>query len=129
MSNKLGVSLVKYLCPICGKEAEEGIIMNSLLTEKNAKAVEEMNGKAIGFADHACKECAKYKDKVVYFIGIDSSKSDSKNPYRTGQIVGVSKDAALVEQCWKYIITLKDNSQLCYIDEKLGEQIGLWSNQ
>jgi hypothetical protein len=29
----LEVSLVKYLCPVCGKEADEGIIMNSILTE------------------------------------------------------------------------------------------------
>lgn len=129
MSNTLEVSLVKYLCPVCGNEAEEGIIMNSLLTEKNAKAVKELNGKAVGFADHVCKECAKYKDDVVYFIGIDSKKSDSNNPYRTGQIVGVKKDTPLVQQCKKYIVTLKDNTQLCYIDEKLGEQIGLWSNQ
>ena len=61
MSDKLGVSLVKYLCPICGNEAEEGIIMNSLLTKKNAKAVEQLHGKTIGFAEHPCKECSNIK--------------------------------------------------------------------
>lgn len=129
MSYNLGISLVKYLCPICGEVADEGIIMNSLLTEKNAKAVEELNDKAVGFADHACKECAKYKDKVVYFIGIDATKSESNNPYRTGQLVGVKKDADIVSHCNKFIRTLKDNSQYCFIDKDAGEKIGLWSNQ
>ena len=60
MPDKLGVSIVKYLCPICGKEADNGIIMNSLLTEENAKEVEKLHNKAIGYADHACKECCPF---------------------------------------------------------------------
>ena len=43
MPDKLGVSIVKYLCPICGREADNGIIMNSLLTEENAKEVEKLH--------------------------------------------------------------------------------------
>lgn len=124
--NDLEVSLVKYLCPICGKEADEGVIMNSLLTEKYAKQVKELNGKAIGFADHACKECAKYKNDVVFFIGIDTKKSSPDNPYRTGQLVGIRKDAKLAEHCKDYIIKLKDGSQYCYMDEEAGKQIQLW---
>lgn len=37
MSKELEVSLVNYLCPVCGNIAEEGIIMNSLLSEEAAK--------------------------------------------------------------------------------------------
>ena len=126
MPDKLGVSIVKYLCPICGKEADNGIIMNSLLTEKNAKEVEKLHNKAIGYADHACKECTKYKDKVVFFIGIDISKSEKNNPYRTGQISGVKKDSLLVDKVKDYISTLKDGSKYVFIDENLGKQVGLW---
>lgn len=123
--DNLEVSLVKYLCPICGKIAEEGIIMNSLLTEKAAKEVEKLHGKAIGYADHACKECSEYKDKVVFFIGIDKSEKD--NPYRTGHITGVKKDSQLVNQCLEFILKLKDGSQYCFIDYNVGKQIGLWN--
>ena len=126
MSDKLGVSIVKYLCPICGKEADNGIIMNSLLTEKNAKEVEKLHNKAIRYADHACKECAKYKDKVVFFIGIDISKSEKNNPYRTGHISGVKKDSSLVDEIKDYISTLKDDSKYIFVDENLGKQVGLW---
>ena len=71
------VSLVKYMCPICGGVAEEVIVANTRLTKKAASEVEELDGKAVGFSDHACKKCSEYKDKVVFFIGIDSENSPS----------------------------------------------------
>lgn len=125
MINNLEVSIVKYACPICGKPAEEGILMNSLLTEENAKMAAELNGKTIGYADHACKECTKYKN-VVFFIAIDVSKSNNDDVYRTGQISGIKDSSPLVQQVKNYIITLKDGSRYVNIDEKLGKEIGLW---
>ena len=124
--DNLEVSIVKYLCPICGKVAEEGIIMNSLLTEKNAKEVKDLHNKAIGYADHACSECKQYKDKVVFFIGIDEDKSTKEEPYRTEQIVGVKPTSSLIEHCKDYIQTLKDGSKFCYISKNVGESIELW---
>ena len=124
--DNLEVSIVKYLCPICGKVAEEGIIMNSLLTEKNAKEVKDLHNKAIGYADHACSECKQYKDKVVFFIGIDEEKSTKEEPYRTGQVVGIKPTSSLVEHCKDYIQTLKDGSKFCYISKNVGESIRLW---
>ena len=106
MPDKLGVSIVKYLCPICGKE------------------VEKLHNTAIGYANHACKECATYK--AVFFVGIDASKSTTTDPYRTGQIVGVKKEAEIAEHCKKFIQTLSDGSQYCLIDNEVGKTIGLW---
>lgn len=88
MSKELEVSLVNYLCPVCGNIAEEGIIMNSLLSEEAAKEVKNLHGKTVGYSDHACKECAKYKDKALFIIGIDAEKS-KKEPWRTGDIIGI----------------------------------------
>lgn len=124
--NNLEVSLVKYACPICGKTADEGILMNTLLTPDKAKAAAELNGKTIGYADHACKECSKYKDKVVFVIGIDLQKSEKDNPYRTGQIAGINKKASLVNNLKDYILTLKDKTEYCFMEEKEGKNIGLW---
>ena len=125
MSN-VGIALVKYLCPVCGKVAEEGIIMNSLLTEKNAKAAEELNGKAVGYADHVCKECAEYKDSALFLIGIDSKLSTKDEPYRTGDIVGIKKDSELANKCKEYTKTLEDGTQFAFIDYDLGVNIGIW---
>lgn len=124
--DNLEVSIVRYLCPICGKVAEEGIIMNSLLTEKNAKAVKDLHNKAIGYADHACSEYKKYSKDVVFFIGIDEDKSTKEEPYRTGQVVGVKSSSSIVEHYKDYIQTLKDGSKYCFISDKVGKSIGLY---
>ena len=100
--------------------------MNSLLSEKAASEVEKLHGKAIGFSDHACKKCSEYKDTAVFFIGINLKKSSDKEPYRTGQIVGIKDDAPLVLHCKEYIRSLKDGIRFCFIDELVGKEIGLW---
>lgn len=119
------VSLVNYLCPICGKVADTAIIMNSLLTEKHAKEVKNLNGKNIGYSDRACKECAKYKDEAIFFIGIDGEKSSDGEPYRTGQIVGIKK-TAVHPDLKKYIKILSDGTEYVFIAEEVGKEMGLW---
>ncbi len=125
MTGNFEVSLVRYLCPICGEIAEDGIIMNSLLTERAAKEVSDLNGKAIGYADHACKECAKYSKEAIFVIGIDEEKSDNE-PYRTGNIVGIRRDSQLAKHIEPYTKTLKDGSTYCFMDKKVGIEFGLW---
>ena len=129
MSNNLGVSLVKELCPVCCKEMDGPIIMNTVLTEKNAKKVKDLHNKVIGFADHCCEECSKYKDKVVFFVSIDESKS-SKNSleelYRTGKISGIKKEADIIKSCKDYIITIEDGTQIVFIDEETGKTLGVF---
>lgn len=127
MGDNFGVSLVKYICPICGDVAEEGIIMNDILTEEYAKEVKKLHGKAVGYADKCCKECFKYKDDVVFFIGIDASKSD-KEPYRTGQIIGIRKESTIVKEVKDFILELGDGTQYVFIAEEVGTQMGLWKN-
>lgn len=132
MENNLAVALVKELCPVCCKEMDGPIIMNKRLTKPQKKKVEEINGKVIGFADHCCEECAKYKDKAVFFIGIDedkSSKDSLQNLYRTGQIVGIKKDSNIVENSKDFIVKLKDDTQIVFIDEKAGKEIGIFKSE
>ena len=125
----IGVALVKELCPVCGKPMDGPIVMNKRLTKPQKKKVEDMNGKVIGFADHCCEECTKYKDNVVFFIGINESKSSPKSledMYRTGQISGVKKDAEVIDIVKDYIITWKDETKLIFMDEKVGKAIGVF---
>lgn len=121
-------AIVNYICPICGRVAEKNIICNSLLTPKVASEVEKLHNQNVGYSDHACKDCAKYKDDVVYFVGINEEKSTNKDVYRTGQIAGVRKEASLVSEVEKFIITLEDETKFCFIDVNIGKQIGLWND-
>lgn len=130
MSNSnLGVALVKELCPVCCKEIDGPIIMNKILTEEYAKNVKDLHNKVIGFADHCCEECAKYKDEAVFFISIDASKS-SKNSleelYRTGKISGIKKEADIIKSFKDYIVTIEDGTQLIFIDEETGKTLGVF---
>ena len=127
--NNLGVALVKELCPICCKEIDGPIIMNRVLTEEYANNVENMHGKVIGFADHCCEECAKYKDEAVFFISIDESKSSGdslENLYRTGKISGIKKDIDMIKQFKDYIITIKDGVKVVFLDEKVGKELEIF---
>ena len=130
-TNNLEVSLVKELCPVCCKEMDGPIIMNSILTEKHAKNVKDLHNKVIGFADHCCEECFKYKDKVVFFVSIDASKSSKdslENLYRTGKISGIKKEADIIESFKDYIITIKDGTQIVFIDEETGKNLGIFKD-
>lgn len=126
--NNFEVALTKEICPVCGKEMDGPLIMNSFLTEKCAKEVKDLNNKVIGFADHCCEECAKYKDDAVYFVSIDESKSSQslKELYRTGKISGVKKDSKFIEQFKDFIVTLKDGTKIIFIDEQVGIKLELW---
>ena len=98
MSEKLlGTALVKRLCPVCLKEQDSEILMNKVLTEKNADNIEAMHGKVIGFMKDACDECQEKlpKDKGTWLVVVDLSKTEDKsNPHRTGQLFGVTKEYA-----------------------------------
>ena len=131
MNNNLEVSLVKELCPVCGKEMDGPIIMNTVLTEKNAKKVKDLHNKVVGFANHCCEECSKYKDEAVFFVGIDASKSSNdslENLYRTGKISGIKKEADIIKSCKDYIITIEDGTQIVFIDEEAGKNLGVFKD-
>ena len=65
--NKIGFALVHEICPICGKPMNEQILMNSVLSKKYAKELENVHGKAIGYSKTACEDCSKYKDEAVIY--------------------------------------------------------------
>jgi len=113
MSEKLlGTALVKRLCPVCLKEQDSEILLNKVLTEKNAKEVEKLHEKVIGFSNDCCDECKEKlpPEKGTWFIVVDVKKTDDRsNPYRTGSIFGVSKE---------YATKIGIDSYVAYIDVK-----------
>lgn len=124
--NKTGVALVHEICPICGKAMNEQILINTAISKKCAKEIEEANGKAIGYSRTACKDCSKYKDEAVMCIAIDETKSEPNNPYRTGQIVGVRKDFQLFVDKSEFIIKTENGVPYCFVEENVGKQIGFF---
>ena len=120
------VALVKELCPICCKEIDGPIIMNSVLTEKHAKEVEDMQGKVIDFAEKPCKECQSYIDKGAFFvIGVDSEKTDDwNNPYRSGHLVGIKRESDFVRNLPEQY----KKKDAVFMDYREMQKIGLINN-
>ena len=91
----LGIALVHELCRVCGKPTNEHIIMNQRLTEKNAKDIESLHKKAIGYSDEPCDECSELMTKGFIFIEYDERlTTDKNNPYRTGNMWVVTFESA-----------------------------------
>ena len=125
LENNFAVSIVNYACPICGKQADSAIIMNTHLTKESAKQVDELNHKTIDWSESACKECAAHKDDCIYIIEIDPEKSEPSNPYRTGNYWGLRKDFGLFIDYPEYILKTKDGVQFCFMDKELAIKLGL----
>ena len=93
-SSRIGVALVKELCPVCAKEIDGPIIMNSRIGPKIAEKVEAMHGKIIGYSKKPCEECSENMKVAFMLVVCDLSKTtDKNNPYRTNQIFGIKKEA------------------------------------
>ena len=118
----IGTALVHENCPICAKKINEHIIMNSRLTEKNAEEIKSLHNKSVGYSEEPCDECKELKKQGFIFIEVDESKTEDKsNPYRTGNMWVIKKEAA------ERIITNKDiiDAGVSFIDMIVAKQIGL----
>ena len=119
--NILGVALVKEVCPICTRQMDGPIIMNTRLSEKNAKEVESLHGKTVGFSEEPCSECKEMKEKGFILIGVVEAKTDDKkNPYRSGNIWVITHDYAN-----KLFNNTPPDKGVAFIDVIAADKVGL----
>jgi len=104
---KHGVNPSLLKCPVCGKDA--GIALCGRLP-KDEEAPREMVG------DILCNECQSVVDKKGLLIIAVRDGEKGHNPYRTGQIVGVT------EEC-KNKFFKNCNSSICYMEETQFKQM------
>lgn len=120
--NNIEVALAKELCPICYKEMNGPILINSLLTEKAAQEVKDLHGKVIGISPDACEECSKYKDSALFLISINSNTLD-----RTGQVVGIKIDSTFAKSIPEKFIQITNNGvKYAFIEYECGKEVRLW---
>lgn len=92
---KFAAALTKELCPICTKEMDGGIVVNTRLTTSDAKKVEAMHNQVIGWSKEPCDECKDMQTKGFILIGAVEAKTDDvTNPYRSGNIWCVAQKVA-----------------------------------
>ena len=128
-NNRLGVALVKYVCPICGQIDEDAsaIVINRKLTKKFKQQVESMHNQVVGFSNKPCKECQSYIDQGAFFvIGIDPEQTDDmKNPYRTGHLVGIRK----LSEFYQHLADEYKHRDAVFMDYREMEKLGMIQEQ
>lgn len=107
------VAMTYRMCPICGAKMDGEIIMNTRLTKKAAKQVEELDGKIVGISENVCDECLKHKDDIIFIV-----KKHSEFIGPSGTYVGISSDNKFFEANEKFIITSKNGAKFMYVDSE-----------
>lgn len=118
---KQWTALVYKACPCCGKKDEE---QSEIVLHTRFGDLSEIHNKITGFG-HLCKQCQELTAKAIACVVVDSSKSDDmKNPYRTGNLFGLSEEwcnKCFKEPMAKEVITRR----MFYMDYKDAIAIGL----
>lgn len=87
LSEKYGLNPSLVKCFVCGKDV--GIALMGRLKDDAEAPRECMTGEL-------CEECKDLieKQKGAFILEVtDDTKKDEKNPYRTGRLVGITKEA------------------------------------
>jgi hypothetical protein len=94
MKNKMSAALVHELCPVCAKEMDGSVFINTKLSEKAAKAVDDMHGKVM-WSKELCPDCKDMKSQGFILIGaVEAKTQDATNPYRSGNVWCVKQEVA-----------------------------------
>ena len=118
---KIGVAIVHELCPICTRETDESLFVNTKLTEKDAEEVKKMDGQIV-WSKTFCKECQDMKARGFILIGaVEEKTEDTTNPYRSGNIWCVEQEVA--EQLFAPHGAPK--SGIAFVDVKVAAQMQL----
>jgi len=122
--NNLEVALVKRACPVCGDLFDGELVLNSILTKKNAGEVKDLHGKTIGYLEEPCESCQKYMKQGIIVIGIIEDKTDDKtNPFRSGHF-SVVKEGVLEKVFGKE--NIDSSYRVVFLEEKIGLDLGIF---
>lgn len=99
-------------CECCGKEYGIGIFGTGIKSKETGKTIEAPHAMVHGL----CDDCQKVVDQNgLLIIEVRDGESGS-NPYRTGRIVGITKEAK--ERMFKDI-----KSPMCYMEQTMFTQM------
>lgn len=112
VSKQFGLNLSVTHCECCGKELGVALFGTSWKDPKTGKTAEAPRDVAMGL----CDDCEKViKSGGLMIIEVRDGES-GKNPYRTGRIVGITKEAK--ERMFE---DLKSN--ICYMEQTMFSQM------
>lgn len=115
--NNIEVALAKEACLACGNLMDGPIIMNTILTAKEAENVKNLHNKCIGYAENLCDKCKEMCSKGLLVVEIDAEQSEPNNPYRTGKLFVIKNDSDFVRNLDEQFIINKNGSKFVFVDK------------
>jgi hypothetical protein len=110
LSEKHGVNPTIPVCFFCGEPKDEIVLMGRLKDDKKSP-------KNVCIDKVPCDRCKKYMEIGVMLISVKDGCTDRENPYRTGNIAVITKEAA------KNILGSDD--KIAFIDDSAWKKLGL----
>ena len=108
LSKQFGVNPSVTRCECCGKDYGLALFGTSWKDKETGKTAQAPMEVHMGL----CDDCKKVVESGGLMIIEVRDGETGKNPYRTGRIVGISKEAK--ERMFKDI-----NSNICYMEESM----------
>jgi hypothetical protein len=105
---KHGLNPTISTCYFCGKEKNELVLLGN--------SYKEQAPKNLVINKEPCNTCKDYMNKGTLLISVKDN-TDHDNPYRTGKLCVITKDAA------KRILNIDSN--VAFIEDSVWERIGL----
>lgn len=123
VKEKKSVAMVKRACPVCGKVYDGEI----LISKNTAQDLSEIDKQVVGFLDEPCDKCKEYMQLGVIFVGVDVEKTDDmKNPYRSGDFSVIKESSKVFEVINESQRSRILKSRVCFIDSRIGYQLGVF---
>lgn len=117
MDKKFEVGMIN--CFFCGEP--KGLVMNTRLTEKDAKNIREINGHAIDY--EPCDKCKELMKQGIMLVSVRDGETGN-NPYRTGKMV-VLKEEAVKEFSSPEMYEQIMKTRFAFIEDSVWTKIGL----
>lgn len=95
LSKQYGVNPSVLQCPICGKEFGLAMFGTSWKDRKTGKTAKAPH--VVALPNQICDDCKKVLDQGgCFFIEVkdEDANNQVKNPYRTGRITAIKKEAS-----------------------------------
>jgi hypothetical protein len=122
--NNLEVALVKRACPVCGDLFDGELVLNSILTKKNAEEIKNLHGKTVGYLEEPCESCQNHMKQGIIVIGVINRKTvDKTNPFKSGHF-SVIKEGVLERIFGKE--NVDTSNRVVFLEEKVGLDLGIF---
>lgn len=90
MNDPSPVALVYHQCPLCLAKDDGQILIHQRFGD-----LSKYNRQIVGVSKEPCSQCKELMAQGLLVIEVDESKTtDDKNPYRTGHMFVLKKEAA-----------------------------------